>query len=259
MEKKFANNPRIKYTLLSILFSILFIFTAFYNSIEAHADDVELSYSETSLGYVINLGSYGSNEIDESSEQEAGYLYWAASGDRCGVMFYVVDNHGQVQAHGILLDKAGQDLYRNYAGDVNHTSLSYRGDCWPRRDMNNINDLSNIKYVDNVSSVYYSGGWQAKGSDAMNHLTSIATVGGETVYITIDGIEMPCPWWAYYVYTSNPDDNTAAKEALRELAHPETKWSVFVEPVSVNYLYKESTFDRQVDNTIDGHNDFTIA
>ena len=204
------------------------------------------------MGYVINLGSYGSNEFDESSEQEAGYLYWAASGDRCGVMFYVVDNHGQVQAHGILLDKAGQDLYRNYAGDVNHTSLAYKGDCWPRRDMNNINDLSNIKYVDNISSVYYSGGWQAKGSDAMAHLTS--PVPGAV--LTIDGVEIECPYWAYYVLTSNPDDNTAAKEALRELAHPETKWSVFVEPVSVNYLYKEEYFDRQVDNTIGGHNNF---
>lgn len=43
MEKKQANNSKIKYTLLSILFSILFIFTALYASdpIEAYADDDE--------------------------------------------------------------------------------------------------------------------------------------------------------------------------------------------------------------------------
>ena len=260
MKKLIASNPKISHAFLAMIFSILFIFTAFYNPIEAHAaGDVEVSYSDISMDYVINLGSYGSNEFDESSEQEAGYLYYAASEDRCGVMFYVVDAIGQIQAHGILLDKAGTELYRNYAGDVNYTSLAYKGDCWARRDLNSITDLSNVKYVDNISTVYYSGGWQAKGSDAMDYLTSIANVGGTDVKIKIDGVEMPCPWWAYYVYTSNPDDNTAAKAALRELANPRTKWRVFVEPVSVNYLYTENHFDRQVDNTIGSHNNFAAG
>ena len=49
MEKKQANNSKIKYTLLSILFSILFIFTALYASdpIEAYADDDEATGGST--------------------------------------------------------------------------------------------------------------------------------------------------------------------------------------------------------------------
>ena len=250
MKQKFTNNPRKKYTLLSILFSILFIFTAFYNPIEAHADDVVLTEDSPAFGQVINLSDYSANEIDESSEEEAGYLYWAASGDRCGVMFYVVDQIGQVQAHGVLLDEAGRYNYGSYGHLSNlRYSLDYRGSCWKRYGVAALTEY--IKYVPNVSTVYYSGGWQAKGSDAMAYLTS--SVPGVT--LEIDGVSMECPYWAYYVAQTGE----SGKEALKELAHPETKWQVFVEPVSVNYLYTENHFDRQVDNTVTRHDDFAAG
>ena len=245
-----TNNPRIKYTLLSILFSILFIFTAFYNPLEVQADDVVLTEDSPAFGQVINLSDYSANEIDESSEEEAGYLYWAASGDRCGVMFYVVDQIGQVQAHGVLLDEAGRYNYGSYGHLSNlRYSLDYRGSCWKRYGVAALTEY--IKYVPNVSTVYYSGGWQAKGSDAMAYLTS--SVPGVT--LEIDGVSMECPYWAYYVAQTGE----SGKEALKELAHPETKWQVFVEPVSVNYLYTENHFDRQVDNTVTRHDDFAAG
>ena len=51
MGKKQANNSKIKYTLLSILFSILFIFTALYASdpIEAYADDDEATVNLSAI------------------------------------------------------------------------------------------------------------------------------------------------------------------------------------------------------------------
>ena len=47
MEKQSASNSKIKYTLLSILFSILFIFTAlkFSSPLTAYADDTLVSNS----------------------------------------------------------------------------------------------------------------------------------------------------------------------------------------------------------------------
>lgn len=116
MEKKFASNYKIKYILLSILFSILFIFTALSNPIEANAAPLvhpvaEGGGADVSIPYVINLNMYESNEEDESTNDTAGYLSYAASGDRCGVMFYVIDDRSQIRAIGVLLDDAGKTEY----------------------------------------------------------------------------------------------------------------------------------------------------
>lgn len=110
MKKSIICNTRILQAILAIVFSILFIFITLNPSVAYASDD-----DETHIGQVMNLMSYGSNEADESSNEQAGYLYWAASGDRCGVYFYVVNERGTINAHGILLDKAGQDQWGNYA------------------------------------------------------------------------------------------------------------------------------------------------
>ena len=89
---------------------ILFIFTALNISIPltAYAD------TTTTIGQTMNLDSYSANEDDESTNEQAGYLYWAASSRRCGVMFYVVDEKGVVQTNGIIMDKAGIDEFGYY-------------------------------------------------------------------------------------------------------------------------------------------------
>lgn len=74
MEKQSASNRKIKYTLLSILFSILFIFTALNIPITAYArytEGIDGSGSGASLGQVLNLSTYSANEIDESSNETA--------------------------------------------------------------------------------------------------------------------------------------------------------------------------------------------
>ena len=110
MEKQSHNKFKIKYILLSILFMILFIFTALNISIPltAYAD------TTTTIGQTMNLDSYSANEDDESTNEQAGYLYWAASSKRCGVMFYVVDEKGVVQTNGLIMDKAGQEEFGRY-------------------------------------------------------------------------------------------------------------------------------------------------
>ena len=111
MEKKQANNSKIKYTLLSILFSILFIFTALYASdpIEAYADDDEATG-----------GSTVKWDIDGSSEDYIyipGLIYWGGSNTRTGVLFYCVDNET-----GTVVDGTQTILYNNIIDD--------NGDRW---------------------------------------------------------------------------------------------------------------------------------
>ena len=68
MEKQSHNKFKIKYILLSILFMILFIFTALNIPITAYArytEGIDGSGSGTSLGQVLNLSSYSANETDE--------------------------------------------------------------------------------------------------------------------------------------------------------------------------------------------------
>lgn len=112
MEKQSASSIRKVYFLVGLLFTILFIFTAMFISkpipVYAAGD------SGTSLGQTMNLDSYSANEDDESTNEQAGYLYWAASSKRCGVMFYVVDENGVVQTNGLIMDKAGVGEFGKY-------------------------------------------------------------------------------------------------------------------------------------------------
>ena len=117
MEKQSASKRKISYTILCMIFSILFIFTALNIPITAYArytEGIDGSGSGASLGQVLNLSTYSANETDESSNETAGYLYWAASGERSGIYYYVQDNHGWLRAHGVILDNAynGGERYK---------------------------------------------------------------------------------------------------------------------------------------------------
>lgn len=230
MEKQRTSKRKISYTILCMIFSILFIFTALNIPIIANAATED---SGASLGQSLNLSSYSANETDESSNETAGYLYWAASGNRSGVYYYVVDNYGWVKAHGIVLDNA----YNNgehYADYCTNTMTGSNKLC----SVNNLG-FPSVKYESNVSPVYYSGGWQSKGSESMAYLTEIV---GE---ITIKGVSMPCPRWAALVAEQNNSTT-----ALNELSKPDTKWEIFVEPVTVGYMYTDETFDVETDNAV---------
>lgn len=242
MEKQRISNFKISRTIICMIFSILFIFTALNIPITAyarHTEGIDGSDSGASLGQVLNLSTYSANEIDESSNETAGYLYWAASGERSGIYYYVQDNYGKIRAHGVILDDA---YSKSYANDCN-TSVSFAN----KLGAQNILGTPSIKYDSGVSPVYYSGGWQSKGSESMAYLTEI------TREISIKGVRMPCPRWAELVLIQNGGDATV----LNELSKPDTKWHVFVEPASVDYLYTDDTFDAITDNTV--HEDAPFA
>lgn len=229
MKKLITSNSKLKYSLLSILFSILFIFTALNisNPITVYADD-----DTPQIGQVLNLSEFSANETDESSNERAGKLYWAASGDRSGIYYYVIDDKGDARAQGIIMDSAYGGRYGRYctsgkiiASPKIHVSASTLG-------------MPSVDYQPNVSSVFYSGGWQSKGSESMAYFTEII---GD---ITIKGCRIPCPRWAYLV------KQQSSGEVLESLAEPNTKWNVFVEPVSVGYMYTDETFSKKTANAV---------
>lgn len=243
MQKIIKSNKKMKYTLLSIIFLILFMVTTISYPINTYAvtsgsGESSDNHGDTPApGQKVNLDSYTSNEIDESANLTAGFLYYAASSDRCGVLFYVVDNDGHIVAKGVLLEK---DEYNGFYADtvtkkMLGTWMSLGESTTPK-----------IEYVEGISPVGYddSTGWYDKGSASMNYLTSIMTTeAGEPMKIEIDGVKMLCPRWAYYVYQLE-----GGSEALEGLADPLCKWQVFMEPVSVNYLYTTNYFETEAEN-----------
>ena len=235
MEKSIPSNSKIKYFLLSILFMILFIFTAlkFSSPLTAYAD------TTTTIGQTMNLDSYSANEDDESTNEQAGYLYWAASSKRCGVMFYVVDEKGVVQTNGLIMDKAGIEEFGRYTNAALGSVKGIRGaDATGKRVGGAIlgagvgSATTDIYWRDNISPVAYSGGWQANGSSSMAYLMEDS---GLTKMIKGNPVDLPN--WAYFVCISG-----GGTRALEQLAKPDTHWSVIVEPVSVNYMYTNNTF-----------------
>lgn len=236
--KSLAGNIKISHAILCVIFSILFIFTALNIPILAYAATED---SGASLGQSLNLSSYSANETDESSNETAGYLYWAASGNRSGIYYYVADNYGWVKAHGIVLDNA----YNNGEHYADYCTNAMTGS----NKLGSVNNLGtpSVKYESNVSPVYYSGGWQSKGSSSMEYLTKIV---GK---ITIKGVTMDCPQWAALVV----QQNGGASTALNELSKPDTKWEIFVEPVTVGYMYTDETFDVETANAV--HTDASFA
>lgn len=243
MEKQSAGSIRKTHFLVGLLFTILFIFTAMFISkpipVYAAGD------SGTSLGQIMNLDSYSANEDDESTNEQAGYLYWAASSKRCGVMFYVVDEKGVVQTNGLIMDRAGRDEFGYYTNAALGSVKGIRGaDATGKRVGGAIlgagvgSATTDIYWRDNVSPVAYSGGWQANGSNSMAYLMEDS---GLTKMIKGNPVDLPN--WAYFVCISG-----GGTRALEQLAQPDTHWSVIVEPVSVNYMYTNNTF---ANDTID--------
>ena len=235
MEKQSHNKFKIKYILLSILFSILFILTALNISIPltAYAEET------TTISQIMNLDSYSANEDDESTNEQAGYLYWAASSRRCGVMFYVVDEKGVIQTNGLIMDKAGQEEFGRYTDVALGSTPGITGrDVTSKRIGGAIlgagvgSATTSIYWRDNISPVVYSGGWQANGSNSMAYLMEDS---GITKLIKGQSIDLPN--WAYFVCISG-----GGSAALEQLAKPDTKWNVIIEPVSVNYMYTNNTF-----------------
>lgn len=215
----------IKAIAVFVFFIAIFMFKPF----QAYADD------DVSIGQMMNLSSYSSNETDESSNEQASYLYWAASGERSGVMLYVVDEKGLTRGKAILMEKSGRDKYGNYI----EVGLNQKAGIKGARHLNpktlvTLGGIGTCKYVQGITPVTYTGGWQATGSQSMAYLMQDS---GQDLVLS-NGYEIPLPNWALYVLQTG----AGGSKALKALAKPDTKWRAVVEPVSINYMYSNNTF-----------------
>ena len=224
MEKRILIKQNI---IKAIVVFVFFIAIFMFKPLQAYADD------DVSIGQVMNLSSYSSNETDESSNEQASYLYWAASGERSGIMLYVVDEKGETKGKAIIMEEAGTTKYGNYIEVGLGSKKGIKG-C-PHLNPKTSVTLGNNRtydYAAGVTPVTYTGGWQATGTQSMAYLMQDS--GQDLVFS--NGYEMPLPNWAVYVF------NASGAKALEALAKPDTKWHAIVEPVSINYMYSNNTF-----------------
>lgn len=117
MEKQSASNSKIKYFLLSILFSILFIFTALNIStpLKAYAEDdgsEDMDLGEGTVAWIGSVDAEGMNYV-----YIPGKIYWGGSDTRTGLLFYCVDTES-----GAIIPETITILYNN--------ALDSNGDRW---------------------------------------------------------------------------------------------------------------------------------
>lgn len=230
MKKSIPSNPKIKCILISILFSVLFIFTALNisNPITAYATGGILQ--STPNGKAVN-----GKEVDSTST--AGDLFWAASEDRTGILFYVIDNTGNLYGGKKLLIMDDISIYRNASRQENFTLLLKNEAGLEIGD-------SSMKLLTTPSGystkpVTYSDGWHATGN-VNTLLNSTTTLRGEEV-----------PYWFYYASILIGTEG-ATDIIMNDILASDSHWAIVAEPVSIQYIYSNSTYSTGGKDTL-GH------
>lgn len=250
MEKQSANNSKIKYFLLSILFSILFIFTALNISTPITA------YAEDEGGEDMDLGdgsvSWGGSVDAEGMDYVyiPGKIYWGGSDTRTGLLFYCVDTEtGEIIENTIKilynsnLDNNGEDwqdqINARYGSTrvggksiyniraMLNTSIPNTG-AWENTDGSPIKawlegdsgaKLANGEplpvYADLVNR--YCGG-QPVLEKVINQEYTVCFEGmyGMAIYTRKDGLDVARSYGAYYARNNYP--NITDEEKLAELS-----------------------------------------
>lgn len=220
MKKSITSNPKIKYAFLSILFSILFIFTAVY---------YEQPLATYAAGGILTSDSNGKavNGTEVDSTSTANYLFWAADDDRTGILFYIIDDRGQLYGGKKLLIMDDPTIYYNAKSKTNFTSKLQNAAGIEIGD----NSLTVLTTPSGYSTkpVIYSDGWHATGNvNAL--LTSTTTVGGREVQY----------WYKYASMIIGTED---ADTVMHDILASNSHWAIAAEPVSIQYIYSNSTYN----------------
>lgn len=230
MKKSITNNPKIKCILLSILFSILFIFTALNisNPITVYADASSI-LQPTSNGKAVN-----GTEVDSTST--ANYLFWAASSERTGILFYIIDNTGGLYGSKKILIMDDISIFSNAARQDGFTPRLNNAAGTEIGDSNLIKLTTPSGY--STKPVTYSDGWHATGN-VNTLLNSTTTLRGEEV-----------PYWFYYACLLIGSDSTDI--VMHDILASDSCWAIVAEPVSIQYIYSNSTYNTSGTDTL-GH------
>ena len=173
MEKQSASNSKIKYTLLSILFSILFIFTAFPTTTQARPADFDgtaescMKWDSTKKKWVYDapMGESGQDGIsipdtaingtDTVGSLAPTYTYWAGDSNRCGIICYVIDlstNKIDRTYTPFIMAKCALDSNNDpWQGMVNTAKFPLRtGDIVTYSG-------TSVNFVESIAPVFWSG------------------------------------------------------------------------------------------------------
>ena len=181
MEKQSHNNFKIKYILLSILFSILFIFTAFPTTTQARPADFDgtaetcMKWDSTKHMWVydapmgesgldgISIPDTSINGSDTVGSLAPTYTYWAGDSNRCGVICYVIDlttNKMDRTYTPFIMAKCALDSNNdNWQNMVNTAKFPLRtGDIVTYSGVN-------VNFVESIAPVFWSGdSWSSNES-----------------------------------------------------------------------------------------------
>lgn len=231
MKKIFTSNSKLKCSLLSILFSILFIFTALNisNPITVYADANSILQS-TSNGKAVN-----GTEVDSTST--ANYLFWAASSERTGILFYIVDNTGGLYGSKKILIMDDPTIYYRASSKDGFTPRLNNAAGVEIGDSNLIKLTTPSGY--STKPVTYSDGWHATGN-VNTLLNSTTTLRGEEV-----------PYWFYYASILIGSEG-ATDIVMHDILASNSSWAIATEPVSIQYIYSNSTYNTSGTDTL-GH------
>jgi hypothetical protein len=236
-----TSNSKIKNLFLIILLSILFTITAIslQHPTVAHA---------TEINATVNSKQFDSNETDESANDTAGYLYWAASSQRSGIAIYVSDNTGDIKWCKSYYDKSYKIEYsKDYAG------LSTSGGYETRAVASAVStcatkqqDITSYTYLADASTVYYDNGWKSRGSEVADWLVSAKDYNGATTVIRVGGQEYTYQnWMDLIIQDIGGNGFCDIIKPLVESVDSTTQWHVFFEPISVDYLYTDALFETE--------------
>lgn len=247
--KQSASNSKIKYLLLSILFAILFIFTALNISTPL------IAYAEDDGGEDMDLGdgsvSWGGSVDAEGMDYVyiPGKIYWGGSDTRTGLLFYCVDTEtgaiientitilynsnlddngdrwiSQVNAHYGSTRVGGKPIY-NIPAQLN-TSIPNTG-AWENTDGSPIKawlegestmTLANGElapmYAYLVST--YCGDAALKKVINQEYTVCFEGMYGMAIYTRKDGLDVARSYGAYYARNNYP--NITDEEKLAELS-----------------------------------------
>ena len=228
MEKQSAGSIRKTHFLVGMLFTILFIFTAMFISKPISA------YADTTLASNSNGKAVNGQEIDSTST--ANYLFWAASSERTGILFYIIDNTGSLYGGKKILIMDDPTIYYNASAKPNFKAQLYNAVGVELGDNNLIRLSTPSGY--STKPVEYSDGWHATGN-VNTLLTSTTTVGG-----------MEVPYW--YKYASYIIGTSRTDEVMKDILNSNSHWTIVAEPVSIQYIYSNSTYNTSGTDTL-GH------
>ena len=216
MEKQSASNFKIKYILLGILFSILFIFTALNIStpLTAYAEDdggEDMDLGDGSVSWIGSVDAEGMNYV-----YIPGKIYWGGSDTRTGLLFYCMDNETNTIVPGTITILYNQEMDGNGEYWMGEISAHYGSTRVGGQPTYNIQAQLN-------TSIPNTGAWENTDGSPIK-----AWLEGESTMTLANGD--PAPIYAYLVRQYCGD------EALQKVIHQD--YSVCFEGMYGIAIYK---------------------